>query len=257
MQLLRQGSTGNEVELWQNFLRGRGQAIVADGAFGLKTKTETQRFQNQHKLGADGVVGARTWGKALSLGLGGVLDEDEDGADFPPRPATLAPYLSNAERAAAFGAFEYEAAPTASNPEAIRVLGNWSGDNIVRVSLRTLADPNSTEHFIRLHKDVAESFHALISAWTHAGLFSRVTSWNGGYVPRFIRGSTSTLSAHAWGTAFDVNAPQNRLGVVPALKGTRGSVRELVALANEHGFWWGGHYRGRLDGQHFEAARKL
>jgi hypothetical protein len=42
---------------------------------------------------------------------------------------------------------------------------------------------------------------------------------------------------------------------MPALKGELGSVRELVPLANRHGFYWGGHFRGRPDGMHFEAAR--
>jgi len=27
-----------------------------------------------------------------------------------------------------------------------------------------------------------------------------------------------------------------------------------VPLANEHGFYWGGHFRHRPDGMHFEIA---
>jgi hypothetical protein len=74
-------------------------------------------------------------------------------------------------------------------------------------------------------------------------------------VPRFIRGSHSVLSNHAYGTAFDINAPWNALGVRPALVGKPGSVRELVPLAAEHGFAWGGHFRTRPDGMHFELVR--
>jgi hypothetical protein len=63
-------------------------------------------------------------------------------------------------------------------------------------------------------------------------------------------------SNHAWGTAFDVNYGWNKLGAIPAPVGARGSVRELVPLANQYGFYWGGHFR-RCDGMHFEVARVL
>lgn len=62
--------------------------------------------------------------------------------------------------------------------------------------------------------------------------------------------------SNSWATAFDVNVAWNGLGRQPALVGETGSVRELVQLANEHGFFWGGHYSGRLDGMHFELARR-
>ena len=71
-----------------------------------------------------------------------------------------------------------------------------------------------------------------------------------------MRGSRTTLSNYAWGTAFDINVPWNARGTVPALCGEKGSVRELVAIANEHGFYWGGHF-SRRDGMHFEVARVL
>jgi Putative peptidoglycan binding domain/D-alanyl-D-alanine carboxypeptidase len=29
----------------------------------------------------------------------------------------------------------------------------------------------------------------------------------------------------------------------------------LVGIANDHGFYWGGHYSKRLDGMHFEVAQ--
>ena len=34
----------------------------------------------------------------------------------------------------------------------------------------------------------------------------------------------------------------------------KGSVRQLVPIANELGFYWGGHFN-RRDGMHFEMAR--
>jgi hypothetical protein len=36
--------------------------------------------------------------------------------------------------------------------------------------------------------------------------------------------------------------------------GQKGSVRELVQIANNNGFYWGGHF-SRKDGMHFEIAK--
>ncbi|NRA35694.1 MAG: M15 family metallopeptidase, partial [Polyangiaceae bacterium] len=38
---------------------------------------------------------------------------------------------------------------------------------------------------------------------------------------------------------------------------SEGSVRELVTIAEEHGFYWGGFFSTRPDGMHFEAAKVL
>ena len=47
----------------------------------------------------------------------------------------------------------------------------------------------------------------------------------------------------------------NKLGAEPARRGAKGSVFDLVPLANRHGFYWGGHFAKRRDGMHFEFAR--
>lgn len=36
--------------------------------------------------------------------------------------------------------------------------------------------------------------------------------------------------------------------------GKQGCVRELVEIATEQGFYWGGHFKSRPDGMHFEVA---
>ena len=89
--------------------------------------------------------------------------------------------------------------------------------------------------------------------WEAADLLHLVLTWEGSFVPRFVRGSRTTLSNHAFGSAFDINAPWNGLGIVPPLVGQKGSVRELVLLAHKYGFYWGGHFN-RKDGMHFEVA---
>jgi hypothetical protein len=44
------------------------------------------------------------------------------------------------------------------------------------------------------------------------------------------------------------------LNKTPAMIGEKGCVRELVPIANECGFYWGGHFT-RKDGMHFEIAK--
>lgn len=59
--------------------------------------------------------------------------------------------------------------------------------------------------------------------------------------------------SNSFGTAFDINVPWNGLGITPALKGKKGSVRELVETAYKFGLYWGGYFK-RKDGMHFEVA---
>jgi hypothetical protein len=138
------------------------------------------------------------------------------------------------------------------------VLDKWARQNIIRVEVPQLVTCGARRHpRVYVHRSIANQFIELWAAWESAGLLDRVVSFHGTYVARFIRGSRTTLSNHAFGTAFDINLRKNRLGTVPALVGEKGSVRELVPLANKHGFYWGGHYTRRPDGMHFEAAKVL
>jgi hypothetical protein len=117
---------------------------------------------------------------------------------------------------------------------------------------------------VLLHELAANPMIDLWQAWDDAGLLDRILTDGGMFCPRLVRGSTSVLSNHAYGTAFDINAPWNGLKREPAHLGMKGCVRELVDIANSFGWWWGGHgwpsaagyFDGsRLDGMHFELAR--
>jgi hypothetical protein len=107
---------------------------------------------------------------------------------------------------------------------------------------------------VYFHKKGANQLVKLFKDWETAGLLYKVLTWDGAYNPRFVRGSKTVLSNHAFGTAFDINVNWNRLGAIPALVGQKGSVRELVQIANNNGFYWGGHF-SRKDGMHFEIAK--
>jgi hypothetical protein len=185
---------------------------------------------------------------------------------WPPRPAGLPqPTAAISERL--FGRVDVRHVPTADNPERIEILHGWEAENIVTVRVPELdkclfaGGPGAVVRpigRIRCHRLAAPKFLQLFEAWAAAGLLDRVLTCAGVFNARLKRGATSpkraNLSNHSWGTAIDINAPQNGLGHVPALVGARGAVRELVGIANEIGFYWGGHFAGRPDGMHFELA---
>ena len=262
MRTIRLGDRGTDVLQWQNFLIGQGFEIgSADGDFGRGTLLATQQFQEKYGLSPDGLVGNRTIGQAQVLGLDVIPDNalDRDSANWPPRPAGLTPLMNNQERAAVFGRFSYVHDPKPDNRENIRITDKWERDNIVSVAIPQLKKVrgSNSKQTVRCHKRVVAQLQALWSAWEQAGLLGAVRSWDGMFVARFIRGSTTVLSNHAFGSAFDINAEWNPLGTRPALMGRPGCVRELVQIANEHGFFWGGHYGSRPDGMHFEVAKLM
>ncbi len=258
MKALRKGSRGSNVKDWQYFLIGQGfQPGVADGIFGEKTVTATKEFQAKYNLTADGIVGNRTFARAMLLGFQ-LVDPDGDPNNrqsplWPPKP-DFRPLTSTAERQRLFGRYSYTHRPIPGNRENIVIHGNWERENIVKVNIPQLAGvkyaPRSRDIFF--HRHAAGQVASLFKAWEDAGLIDRTLTWAGSYVPRLVRGGKS-LSNHAFGTAFDINVPWNGLGVRPALVGEKGSVRELVPIAHEHGFYWGGHFT-RQDGMHFEVA---
>lgn len=265
MRVLRRDLTGDDVRAWQIFLVGQGLLTEeATGTFDDATLQSTIDFQRAHNLGSDGIVGNETFGLAMQLGFSLLPDPNdsaENGVNWPPKP-DFQPLVSSDERASLFGAFTYSPAPTATNPEAITIHGTWYQDNIVNVvvpQLKGVAYAPANQ-IIQFHQAAQQQLLALWAAWEDAGLLPLVLTWSGSYAARFIRGSRTTLSNHAFGTAFDVNTPWNALGAQPALADKKGSVRKLVQLANENGFWWGGHWGfagapGRTDGMHFEVAR--
>lgn len=82
--------------------------------------------------------------------------------------------------------------------------------------------------------------------------------WPGvwGYAERAIRGSSTTLSNHASGTAIDINAPQHPLGTDPRANFSTLELRAVRAILEycEGVVRWGGDYSGRKDGMHLEVV---
>jgi len=259
MNVLRLGSKGEQVEDWQLFLIGLNEIHleVSDGDFGPKTEAATKEFQRMSGLYPDGVVGNQTYSAAMKLGYEVVKDDSSEktSPNWPPAP-NFKPIYEQEERERLFGKFNYVHAPTATNSERIEVTDDWKDKNLAVIRIPQLVKIKGSPN-IYFHNKVANQMIELWAAWEREGLLDRVLTWEGTYSARFIRGSRKILSNHAFATAFDINAAWNRLGVQPALIGQRGSVRELVPLANKYGFYWGGHYSKRADGMHFEIAKVL
>jgi peptidoglycan hydrolase-like protein with peptidoglycan-binding domain len=255
MKVLKAGSSGATVRQWQTFLRGQGFAVNANGSFDAATEAATRAFQVKNKLGVDGAVGNETFGRAAMLGFELVSFVDDPLAAYPAEP-DFPPLASNAERQALFGPLKFVSAPVPGNAEAIRITNGWDSTNLVKVTVPQLAGVKGASKTgnVFFHTKAARAFAALWQAWEKAGVLGQVLTFGGAYNPRFIRGSTSVLSNHAFGTAFDINVEWNPLGAQPALRGSKGCVFDLVPIAHQHGFYWGGHFT-RRDGMHFEVAK--
>jgi hypothetical protein len=257
VRVLKLGVAGSDVKKWQLFLVGQRLAkFVPNGKFGPATRAATIAFQRKHALDPDGKVGNQTLGHAMTLGFELIEFAAEKDSGYPRVPR-FTPLVGTAARQQAFGRFSFVPAPQADNAEAIRIIDGWESENIVRVDIPQLAGKKGapSSGAVGFHRLAAKQLQALFKAWSKARLLGRIATWDGSYVCRFIRGSTTVLSNHAFGSAFDINAALNPLGAEPAFPGKPGCVYELVRIAHDHGFYWGGHFSGRRDGMHFEVAQ--
>jgi hypothetical protein len=256
--LLKIGSIGKEVIEWQKFLSRKGYAVgPIDGIFGTKADLATKEWQSMNRLTADGIVGKKTLEKA---GVDLTPDEEEESAPvpsklpsnyYPPKPNFSSP--TQAQVKAMFGSFTW----IRKNKSEIAITNNWIDRNIVLTHIRQLEGVYGApkDGYIRLHRLAVTPIVNVFDEIEERGLLDRIISFAGSFYPRLVRGSDTVLSNHSWGTAVDLNAPENWLGRQPAKIGQKGCLLELVPIFNKYGFFWGGHYKRRLDGMHFELAR--
>lgn len=289
MRIIKLGNRGPDVAAWQTFLRGGqidddgnctaalGDSVVSDGIFGPATDKATKAWQAAHALAADGIVGPNTWKIAVadSFPVNAVPDGtttadvdvtpdadeaapvvatvDKTSPSWPPRPDWAKPLVSQAEREAVLGVLSYVAAPTASNPEAVKITNDFAAKNIANFSI-----PLLSKSPISMHKVAGPQFQAFFEAVVAQGLSDRVIGFAGCWVPRFVRGSKTRLSNHSWASAIDFAVPYNKRGHQAALLGQKGCVRELATICYDFGIFWGGHYAGApTDGMHWEIFRVL
>ena len=76
LKLIKINSQSELVESWQFFLIGQGlYKGETNGNFDEATKKATVAFQQKSNLQPDGVVGNKTFGKAMQLGFLGIIDD--------------------------------------------------------------------------------------------------------------------------------------------------------------------------------------
>lgn len=261
MRVLRKGLSGDDVKQWELFLHGHGFTFAEprDEVFDAETEKLTKEFQKENNLVADGIVGNATFGVAMQQGFEAVTFVGEPEAKFPAKPG-FDPIVGNAARNILFGPLEFRPGPTngENGKETITITNNFESAKIIRVAVSETVGIKGagTSGKMRFHTSGAAQLAGLWAAWGRKKLLKKILTFDGSYVPRFIRCSNSSLSNHAFGTAFDINADQNPLGAQPALPNEDGCVFELVPIAHQFGFYWGGHFQ-RRDGMHFEIAKIL
>ncbi|UGQ31549.1 M15 family metallopeptidase [Acinetobacter calcoaceticus] len=258
MKTLKLGSTGNQVEKWQYFLRGLGYHLDVTGEFDELTDIATKKFQEKNKLYVDGIVGNQTFGKAAMLGFPIIDVNDDYNPEFPNKP-DFKPITGTKLRQEMFGPLEFESAPTKSNPEGLKITNNFK-NKIVPVEIPQLIGIKGAPKtgIIYVHMKVRDQIQGLWAEWGRLGLLDRILTFDGVFNARFIRGKAKEqiLSNHAFGTAFDINAAWNPYGAIPATADQKGCVYDLVRIAHQYGMYWGGHFK-KPDGMHFEIAQIL
>ena len=82
----------------------------------------------------------------------------------------------------------------------------------------------------------------------------RVLGSAGMLCARFVRGSTTAISNHSWGTAID-NTLDGQLDA-PGNGRVQHGLTLIAPIYNRHGWFWGAGFR-REDAMHFESGRAL
>ncbi|MEP7074793.1 MAG: M15 family metallopeptidase [Acidobacteriota bacterium] len=139
---------------------------------------------------------------------------------------------------------------------------NWDDANVSTVFIRQLkgvpffseGNTQRSSGSIKFYTKAHQALKNLFNAWEDDGLISKILTFEGSFNPRVIK-SGSNPSNHSFGTAFDINGSWNGEAKPPAGIGQKGCLLELVPRANELGFYWGGFYKGNIDGMHFEYAK--
>lgn len=134
---------------------------------------------------------------------------------------------------------EWAGQPQPGNAGYIDIDPTWTREHIATVTLPVLGR-------VSCNKRLIPQLEGAMKAVVADGLASTIHSFDGCFSSRFVLASpTATISHHAWGIAFDVNADTNRFGTPPAQD------PRLVQLLSRWGFTWGGSWIVP-DGMHFE-----
>ena len=146
--------------------------------------------------------------------------------------------LSGGSVAQAVGSFSYRANSDGSvTPDPA-----WVAANIRSMSMPIIGDVTG-------HRVMLPQLKGALEEVVTQGLSSKIYTYDGCYVPRFIgRDPSRGLSFHTYGTAIDLNAADNYRGIAGAMD------RTVVSIFKRWGFAWGGDWN-YTDPMHFELAK--
>jgi hypothetical protein len=156
-----------------------------------------------------------------------------------PSASPLA-FLTGSRAARAFGAFSYRYYRDGTiQPDA-----RWVRENITTRSVPILGA-------VTCHRLMFPQLRGALRDVQRAGLASKIHSYNGCYVPRFMeRDPSHPISLHTRGIAIDLDSATNQ-------RGTRGTMDpRVVQIFKRWGFRWGGDWSW-TDPMHFELGALL
>jgi hypothetical protein len=209
--ILKQGSRGSDVANLQTKLN-----IMADGIYGPQTKETVVKFQQAHKLNADGIVGGLTWRALFGIDM--------------PAPKIAMPIYQR---------------------DLMEIFGDPHESSFATTWLRnTTVDLGSKKIKIYCNDIMITPLQLAVSLLKQRGLASQWHTYDGCWNVRYMRGGNS-LSVHSWGLAIDINAAENPFG-----SDDFQMTEEFAACFEDAGFTWGGRWRmPSTDAMHFQLCR--
>jgi hypothetical protein len=147
-------------------------------------------------------------------------------------------FLTGSSAARAFGAFSYHYFPDGT----IAPDPAW-----VHANIRTETVPILGA--VTCHRLMFHQLRAALQEVVARGLASKIHTYDGCFVPRFIeRNPSNSISLHTWGIAIDINAAEN------PVNGAMHQDPRVVAIFKKWGFVWGGDWSSPHDPMHFQLG---
>ena len=177
---------------------------------------------------------------AVASSLREAVGDDADVALLAAPRGNPTAFLTGSRAAKAFGAFSYKYYKDGTiEPDA-----RWVRENIVSARVPIFGT-------VTCHRLMIPQLRAALEEVVRAGLASKLRTYDGCYVPRFIeRDPSRPVSLHTWGIAIDFDASTNYRGI-------RGTMDlRVVSIFKRWGFRWGGDW-SYTDPMHFELAALL
>ncbi|TDP95051.1 M15 family metallopeptidase [Labedaea rhizosphaerae] len=219
-----------------------GRQVPGEG-FGKVSGSQTASSGHQTNV-QDGAQRLRDAMKRLSDWIGGVNDSDDAYRQNDQQRAQQTDDIAQPVRVA------QNAGPTSQNgypvdpPRSSRTVPGTG----VRLNVA-----NGDAGDVLVH--VADEFNRRVENIDQNAPTGEADDW--GYAHRNVRGSSTTISNHASGTAIDLNAGSHPRGVPVANTFTPAQIDEIHNIVNETGgvVRWGGDYQhAPVDGMHFEIV---